>query len=59
MESLIDVFLLQDSELVLQTALRPLAIDKSPILSKADKESVFNPQEQDVKGFFLDQPWES
>ena len=43
MESLIDVFpFLQDSELVLQTAcLRPLAIDKSPILSKADKGNLY------------------
>ena len=43
MESLIDVFpFLQDSELVLQTAcLRPLAIDKSPILSKSDKGNLY------------------
>ena len=43
MESLIDVFpFLQDSELVLQTAcLRPLAIDKSPILSKADNGNLY------------------
>lgn len=43
MESLIAVFpFLENSELVLQTAcLRPLAIDKSPILSKSNKGNLY------------------
>jgi glycine oxidase len=43
MESLIQVFpFLEDSELVLQTAcLRPLAVDKSPILTKSERGNAY------------------